>query len=634
MTISAFQFYFNVKAVTDTQVLERQKQMQFVQDTFIPHLITENFEVLKDKIEKARQLHFVDFYIVQSGQNVSLWYNNKNNLAGINVNYTVFNQILQNDQLAFKTVKIQDHKFTVGIFQDKKRIMWTTAWIMKWFIIRDLILVTAILSIVVYLVLKDILNLAKILSSRSRDELGKLKSLSAEGEVLLRASTGLESERIRLETLSETYGQTVGPAIRHELKFGGPAPYTFQATVCRIDLNGYTQIFLENDPKYIHQVLNSYFARAREIIERYNGLIYQFVGDEIVFLFRDNLCNDIPSQKIAIACIRDLFFEASVIEKDLPSDANHYFKLKGSFAHGTMRFTNLDQGHALSGIPLIESVRLLSLIDEKNDQVLNFFETDTSIYADLAFVYDRKVNRLKGFKEDTVINSAKKFSIVSAVINEKKWDQLTLFRRDSDLEVVLESLLSSSQANSEEEIMAILGALRHHRFSTISKLTVEKVKAALETFIQADQMKRLSFKPLSSFVTLMGHILPASAVTPDIYQMLNGLLSHPIPRVQANVIVTLGHYKVPTQKIYKKMFAANNRVAADTIIEVAKQEMTADVEKALNQLLTSLDPVFRASGQFALKSILEYYEEKDPVYLKTNKYLSQLQQRAAAINAA
>ncbi|MEK2643741.1 adenylate/guanylate cyclase domain-containing protein [Bdellovibrio sp. BCCA] len=626
---SSAQFYLNVKDIVVKEIQKRQRNMQFVQESFVSLLISENYSVLKDRLESARALYLIDFYIIKKNDEVIEWYNNLNNLAGINKKYLTFNQIIEVNGLAYRTLKIQDTTFTVGVFEDKERIMWKTAETMLSLLLRDLFIVTLIVAVISYLFLKDIINLSKILSSRSREDIANIKTTSVEAETILKASMGLEGERVRLEQLSETYGETVGPAIRHELKSGREAPYSFAATLCRIDLNGYTQMFLEKDDKYVTTILNQYFARAREVIERHGGLIYQFVGDEIVFLFKDEIAPDLSSESLAIACIRDLFYEATIIEKNLPAEANHYFKLKGSFAKGTMRFTRLDEGHALSGLPLIESVRLLSLIDDKSHQVLTFFQEASPSAEGLAFIFDRKVNQLKGFKEESMLCRSRDFNSIEWVFESNMWERLAYFRSDEHMLFVLKKVRLMAVTRRDDDIVRMLTALKYHRFEKTTQEIVSEAEMTLTSFLRGEEEGLLSTKALSAVVSLLGRIIPKDLWSTTLQDSVVRLLEHKDPRVQANAIMVLGRYGFPARKIWENMFSSNNRVAADTIVEVAKQQLNSDVWDALHRLLNSAHPTHKKSGEYALETIIKYYQDTDPVYLKTNPILAKMLAKSA-----
>lgn len=630
VVLGGIQFYYNAKEITQKETEQRDRNLVYLQDNLVSLVINEDYEELNVQLEKARSLSLIDFYIIQNNGQVITWYNNFNNLEGINVDYQNFNTIMQTDALTFRTLKLQDTKFTVGLYQDINKIIWHTAYLMRFYILREVVVITAFLALVVHLFLKDIINLSKVLTSRKREDIRRIKTRSAEAEALYLASSGLEGERLRLEKINEVFGDTIGPAIKHELKSGRTAPYTFKATMCRIDLNGYTQMFMEKSDVYLIDILNRYFAKARSVIERYNGLIYQFVGDEIVFQFKDDEINGLSSEALASACIRDLFIEAQVIEKNLPPEANHYFKLKGSFAHGLMRFTKLDEGHALSGLPLIESVRLLSLIDEKNHQVLNFFSEASKAAQGLAFIFERKVNHLKGFKEQSLICSARDFHAVDWVFESKKWSQLTFFRKDSDLIFTLKKIRLMAVTREDEAIAEILEALKHHRYTECSSELIAEVTHTLENFICAQSEKMLSEKCLAYLISLVGRIIPQGSNTLEVMNHLQGLINHLDNRVQAQAIVALSRLGYEPRLLWDKMFSANGRVAADTIIEISKKQINNDVLKALDRLLHSPDPHNQKSGLYALENILSYYKEIDPVFYQSNPMLEKIRSKQAA----
>lgn len=625
VAFTAYQFYSQASKLTASVLKTQQASLDYILQSNINSLIQDHPDAIKDKMEQSKKLGFLDFYILQKNNDVVFFGSDSGNVEELNNNYKHFNTFIETNGVKFKTIKVLDYRLTAGMYSDSNEIIIATFRSMLPMLIKDIIIVTLFLGAIAYSVLRDIINLSKILSSRSRSEIANIKATSAEAETILKASMGLEGERVRLEKLSEVYGETVGPAIRHELKSGKEAPYSFSATLCRIDLNGYTQMFLEKDDKYVTTILNQYFAKAREVIERHGGLIYQFVGDEIVFLFKDETTPDLSSESLAIACIRDLFYEATVIEKNLPEEANHYFKLKGSFAKGTMRFTRLDEGHALSGLPLIESVRLLSLIDDKTHQVLTFFQEASASADGLAFIFDRKVNQLKGFKEESLLCRSRDFNSIEWVFESNMWERLAYFRSDEHMLFVLKKVRLMAVTRRDDDIVRMLTALKYHKFEHTTQEIVTESELTLTSFMRGEEEGLLSTKALSAVVSLLGRIIPKELWGTSLQDSIAKLLDHKDPRVQANAIVVLGRYGYPARRIWENMFSSNNRVAADTIIEVAKQQLNADVWDALHRLLNSAHPTHKRSGEYALQSILAYYQETDPVFLKANPILGKMQ---------
>jgi len=625
VSLTGYHFYVEGISISERIQASRISNLDYILQTSVGSLVQEHTDGLRDKLSQARKLSFIDFFILQNGSDVVFFENNSGNVSELNHNYVNYNRLIDVNGLKFKTIKVGEYRLTAGIFSDKHKTLITTLRGMTSIFVRDIAVVTSLLGLVAFLVLKDIIDLSNALASRSREQIRNIKTQSAEADVILKASMGLESERVRLEKVSETYGETIGPAILHELKSGKKAPYSFSATLCRIDLNGYTQMFLEKDHKYLTDILNQYFAKAREVIERYNGLIYQFVGDEIVFLFKDEMSPDLSSESLAIACIRDLFYEASVIENNLPPEAGHYFKLKGSLAKGTMRFIKLDEGHAMSGLPLIESVRLLSLIDDKTHQILMFFQDAIPSADGLAFIFDRKVNQLKGFKEESQLCRARDFNSIEWVFDSNQWERLAYFRHDNHMIFVLKKVRLMAVTLRDDDIVRMLTALKHHKFTNTTAEIISEAEMTLNSFLRGEEEGLLSTKALSAVVTLIGRIIPKNLWNNNLQDAIVQLLEHKDPRVQANAIMVLGQYGYPARKIWENMFSQSNRVAADTIVEVAKQQVNADVWDALHRLLSSPHPNYRKSGEYALEHIISYYKETDPVFLQTNPILGKMQ---------
>lgn len=57
------------------------------------------------------------------------------------------------------------------------------------------------------------------------------------------------------------------------------------ATVLFADLRGFTRACQELDPDQVVEMVNSFLSRAVEAVERYDGMVDKFVGDEIMALF-------------------------------------------------------------------------------------------------------------------------------------------------------------------------------------------------------------------------------------------------------------------------------------------------------------------------------------------------------------
>jgi class 3 adenylate cyclase len=58
-----------------------------------------------------------------------------------------------------------------------------------------------------------------------------------------------------------------------------------EVTILFCDLRGYTSFVEKKDPKDVVKFLNVYFTEMHSVIRRYNGIVLQYIGDEIEAVF-------------------------------------------------------------------------------------------------------------------------------------------------------------------------------------------------------------------------------------------------------------------------------------------------------------------------------------------------------------
>ncbi|WP_246845773.1 adenylate cyclase [Bdellovibrio sp. ZAP7] len=625
--ITATQFYFNVAEMTEQVIETKHAQMTFVEDSQISALVGENTDLVKANLDKARELNLIHFYILQKGSDLVSFHNNNGDAESINADYKVFNEILATKNIAFRTIKIMDYRLTVGVFQNKPRIIMQTAWDYKGMILRDLVSVTVFLSLIVWLFLKDIIDLTKILSSRDREKMTKIRSLSKEGATLLHAAQTYEATQRTLAYENKVYTETLTPAIVHELKSGRKAPYAFQTSMVRVDLNGYTQIFLDKKDEYVSDMMNQYFIRSREIIERYNGLIYQYVGDEIVFHVKE--CQGVNSQAMSLACLRAIFEVAQDIEDHLPAGADHYFKVKGSFVIGKIRFVPQDSGYGLSGLPLIESARLLSQVDEKAKSSITFYSEASSSVNDLCTIAETKSTMLKGFSTPATLCKVNDFTSIDRLLGRHQLEKLTYYRSDSDLICIYRFLEKSLQEKDEISFFRVFSVLKTFKVNQTSLQQVAGFEKLVETAYKLNKQKDISDKVLASVVSLASNLIPHAFVESSLLAVLEKCLDHKDPRTQANTIIVLGDLARDVSFLRQYIYASHNRVSADALLVTGKQNFDTELAKKLFEFLESKNPLFRASGSFVVKHLADHYKSTDPVFFETNTDLKKLLKKAA-----
>ena len=120
-------------------------------------------------------------------------------------------------------------------------------------------------------------NFSKQIRVVSNDEVGILAD--AGNEMI----HGL-SER---EIIRDTFGKYVTPEIRDEI-LAGRIPLSgkrTEATLLFCDLRNFTPFVEKNDPEEVIMSMRAYFTEMQKAISKYDGLVLQYVGDEIEAVF-------------------------------------------------------------------------------------------------------------------------------------------------------------------------------------------------------------------------------------------------------------------------------------------------------------------------------------------------------------
>lgn len=127
------------------------------------------------------------------------------------------------------------------------------------------------------------------------DELGDL------GSAFNRMAEGLaESKMIR-----ETFGKYVTPEIRDEI-LSGRIPLDGErreATVLFADLRGFSSYVEENPPEEVIKSMKAYFTAMQKAIRRCDGLVLQYVGDEMEVVFGVPLRDEDHAEKAVTAAL-------------------------------------------------------------------------------------------------------------------------------------------------------------------------------------------------------------------------------------------------------------------------------------------------------------------------------------------
>ncbi|MES3038344.1 MAG: hypothetical protein V4736_10600 [Bdellovibrionota bacterium] len=603
------------------EVDRRKGLIDFHLDNGIHYLMNQKINSLLPRLHMGRELREYDFFILKEKDKVHGFYNKDNYLEGINHNYQIIDQFQESDEFALKTAQIQDYKLTLGINKNKNAFLWDLFRDRKSVIAQDLFLVTLLLSIIAYLVLKDIIDISKALQTNTRFRGKTLRTRSSEAETLLQASLGFETSNSDLKAANLLLSGSLGPAIQHELRSGKTAPYLIPCTLVRIDLNGYTQLFLEKDSHSLLQMLNQYFKESRQIIERYGGLIYQYIGDEIIFIIKSTTTSEISTQK-ALNTIRSIFDSAKKISS---AEVPKGLRLKASLVTGELHFIPLDEGHAFSGLPLIESVRMLGQVTEKTESRLIIYSESLPAVQELCHASQLRTTVFKGFNRESEVIEVEDFISISEAFKKFPLKSISdYYRNDDDLVFIIEELRKYIQSENLDQFMELASPFMNFSVTDASLPLRSAFKNMLKDCLQQKMAQQSESRFLAMVISLSEHLLGSGQKDSELEAYLDECGVAQDPRVAANTIMAKFHLDLDINKEIQKHSPQSNRLSANILLYQGKTGLTPTVAKKIKTFLSSSEPKYIASGLFLVASLYDHYRQLDLVYLKSNPHFKNL----------
>jgi len=333
---------------------------------------------------------------------------------------------------------------------------------------------------------------------------------------------------------------------------------------------------------------------------------------------------------LGLAVLRSIFEIADEIEKSLAIDADHYFKVKGSFVLGKIRFVNQDTGFSLSGLPLIESARLLSQVDDKSASSVTFYAEASPSVEKLCTIDQTKETLLKGFAKPSTLCRAKTFTSIQEVLKNRELHLVTYFRGDKDLQNIYAFLGEELKNGDDNSFFQIYKILVSYKIKHTSSEQSQAYTELLNQVIELNSKSKVNDKVMASMISLASHVVPPALVESNLIESLEKCLDHQDARVKANAIIVLGDLAQDIAFLRRFMYAKNNRVSADAILVTGKRNFDTELAKKLEEFLESKNPLFKASGAWVLRQLAEHYKSTDLVFYNTNPDLKRLEQKSKA----
>jgi len=619
--IGAFWFLYSLFSVSffvsDLQGIfqkdgeRRAHQLQYHSDVAMSFLVRGQSEALKDSLKEAMNLDQFDFAILQNNdksKNQTPFVLARSGHVDLAEQYQPTQGVQKLGPYLFETIQVGNQTLTLGAYHEKMLFVKTYLKNYALKILFDIGFMTLMSGILIYLVLKDVIQLSRVLRFSPNRKTSHIQASSAEAQALLSATQSFETLADDLTHETEKLSASLGPAITMELRSGTEAPFTFDAILVRMDLNSYTQKFLSSDTKRMTRLLNSYFQISREIIERYQGLIYQHIGDEIIFFFKqrgDFNVNKKMALKKALCCVRDLFTELESLE--LPD-----FSVKASICSGPLTFVQLDQGYAFSGLPLIQSVRMLGFVNEKKKNSLLLMDSDYQFIQEWVLDFEKSAAIFKGFQEETQLIEVKSFTPMT------KPDPMN-YRSTQDLEISLRALQHKIKDKTESEIWKLIQAFQNIEVGSRSEIIISQYLMILDLALETSIDDRI----LSSLASLSTNLIARESYNDEVRKRLQTIERHSDPRTQANALLSRSFFE-PELYLNLKEMNASNRLLADSLLVLGRQGVDKQIFQQIKSLTNHKSSVFQSSGFYVIADLLRFHEDKDPVYFKTNPYFEEL----------
>ena len=571
------------------------------------------WDELNTKLEQARLARQIDFYILHY-RGHALWYGEKSgNLGRIDLEYPLTKHMFNSADVSLRSIKIgTDYQLTVGLDRDLKSFLAEQAPRRRAVLFDQFIYIFVIITIVGIFALRDITLMIREMRRGKRGQVASIKSHSAESELFLRGLTGYAQAVADLETENLRLGRQVLPSLQKEIQSGRKPPYDFSCAMVRTDINHFSTIFNTHNVTEFMSTINEFFDEVSRIVARYGGLIHEFVGDEVIYYFKDD--DHANSFAIALSAIRDINALAERFHETTMSSRGYPFTVKSSVAHGKVRFGPLVGGFTIAGSVLIETVRILTYISDKDENVVYFDAVNAGRLGEVIRSFERVRVTMKGYQSEVDLHQYVGHTPLENILktlDANSVSHLVLYRSDEALNAIVTHLRTSSV--DESTTLKAIRALREPYIAR-SKLSVAP---ALRGWLRelATQPERV--KVLSAAVKLYMNLIPRDAFSEDDREMLNQLLETDDRRCVANTIEVLTHFgarATGSAAVKVKTTKDDLRLLANTIILDGQQELTGDVMRRLKALLKSKKANVLASGIYALGELALVHRTKDFAY--------------------
>lgn len=472
---------------------------------------------------------------------------------------------------------------------------------------------------------RDIVKAVALVSRQGKRNFRNLNVHSREAELVVRSFGAYEDRTQELEEQNDILSWQVLPALRTELQSGKEPPYEFKCTLVRTDINNFSKIYNEYPLAPFMATINDFFTDVTHVVSRYGGLVHEFVGDEVIYYFKDEDVGN--SAATALSAIRDINEIAAHYNRRTTKERGYPFTVKSSLADGSIQFRRFVNGFNLAGAVLIETVRILSHVHEKGDSSIVFNVRHVPKLKGLIQTTPFATVKLKGYSEDQALVAYEGHRDLDQLLhslNDETVGLLKHYRSDADIVKIVHWLSSAAVKGRYVLVQKVLAVLRSVTITRADFAVPIVLAEWLETLLnridrvdEADVQKHLQL--LSSAIRLIENLIPKSQFDERLEAICRQAATTKNRRLIANALDVLTLMKSNAEPQFSKRLLQHedNRVVANALVHEGTREISPLVLKRMRKMLSNRDERFVASALYALGEIAWAHRSRDSVYYQT-----------------
>ncbi|WP_415063180.1 hypothetical protein [Bdellovibrio sp.] len=609
--VDYFQMVSSNHSFSKTEIQFRKDLNVYLSKTTQGYLNDQNADIACRSLKEAYNNGYIAFFMIRHEKNGVLCFENKeHDVSKINLRYKIFDELVSTPKsgTAYRATDIGSYLLVTGSVNDSDEQIKAMqearnkyAW---YYFLKGLV----IFALVLYLVLAPLFG-----SIRSVSEKGfisqKLLSWAnrllrfSEFDTLARASEATYFKLKETEEELALVSSTVTKKLLDEVKQSGhKLPINFDATILRFDLNDYTKTFLNTHPEDMLDLMVRYAAISDELINRHDGLVYQFIGDEFVVVFKNDDKNMHNRNLRATCCIRDIFNSLEDI------GGPRAFTLKASISTSKLWFMKLPFGYFYAGLALIKSQRMLNEIADKDRNRLIVESAMTDEIKQIAILNNAQNVLFKGFSSNETI------TFVDSFFSETPTEYLP--KTDQCIVEIMNSLRQTPDSAEN-----LIKTLRSFKPGYVSDDVLRAYASTLQIYTSFEIGTKFP-TATETFMMVGRTLIPKGQWTIDLTTSILAIEEGVSPRIYANAIETLLE-KVPfatvasSIELLKKKIPDNYyRLMGNVLSGRIKQEPNRILLKDLLDLLKSNNERLVTTGIWIARDSLPLVLRQNPTKLK------------------